>query len=46
MKLHDPFLDPIWMGRTQNNVVKDDQMNFSKWRGFNGRSSGKRVKFE
>jgi hypothetical protein len=30
MKLHDPFLNPIWIGRTQNDVVKDDQNEFFK----------------
>jgi hypothetical protein len=30
MRPHDPFLVPIWMGRTQNDVVKDDQNEFFK----------------
>jgi hypothetical protein len=30
MKPHDPLLVPIWLGRTQNDVVKDDQNEFFK----------------
>jgi hypothetical protein len=30
VKLHDPFLDLIWLGRTQNDVVKDNQNEFFK----------------
>jgi hypothetical protein len=30
MRLHDPLLVPIWLGRTQSDVVKDDQNEFFK----------------
>jgi len=25
VRLHDPFLVPIWLGKTQSDVIKDDQ---------------------
>jgi hypothetical protein len=30
MRPHDPLLVPIWLGRTQSDVVKDDQNEFFK----------------
>jgi hypothetical protein len=30
VKLHDPFLVPIWLGRTHSDVIKDDQNEFFK----------------
>jgi hypothetical protein len=30
IRLHDPFLVLVWLGRTQNDVVKDDQNEFFK----------------
>ncbi len=30
VKLHDPLLVPVWLGRTQSDVVKDDQNELFK----------------
>jgi hypothetical protein len=30
VRLHDPLIVPIWLGRKQNDVVKDDQNDFFK----------------
>jgi hypothetical protein len=30
MRPHDPLLLPVWLGRTQNDVVKDDQNELFK----------------
>ncbi len=30
VKPHDPFLVPVWMGKTQSDVAKDDQNEFFK----------------
>jgi hypothetical protein len=30
VKPHDPIFVPMWMGRTQSDVVKDDQNEFFK----------------
>jgi hypothetical protein len=30
MRLHDPLLVLVWLGKTQSDVVKDDQNEFFK----------------
>jgi hypothetical protein len=30
VRLHDPLLVLVWLGRTQSDVVKDDQNEFFK----------------